>query len=161
MEIRADILSDEIGRVRPGQKVVLVGKAIRKPDASGVVKKIYPSGFTKVSSLGVRQQRVIVLIGFDNSELNLQPGYELDVKIAVAEKENAVLVPSAAVFATPTGSAALLVKRGRAELRPLAVGLKGEQDYETLEGPGPGETVILRPPSNLKPGSRVRSSALR
>jgi HlyD family secretion protein len=157
MEIRADILSDEIGRVRPGQKVILVGKAIRTPDATGVVRKIYPSGFTKVSSLGVRQQRVIVLIDFDNSEINLRPGYELDVKIAVAQKENAVLVPSAAVFATATGSAAFAVKNGRAELRPLTVGLKGEQDYEALEGLRAGEAVILRPPLDLTPGSRVRS----
>jgi len=159
MEIRADILSDEIARVRPGQKVLLVGKAIRKADSSGVVKKIYPSGFTKVSSLGVRQQRVIVLIAFDNSQLNLQPGYELDVKIAVAEKEGAPLVPSAAVFATARGSSVFVVRNGRAELRPVSVGLKGEQDYEALAGLQAGEAVILRPPSNLSPGSRVRSSA--
>ncbi|MHC5035225.1 MAG: efflux RND transporter periplasmic adaptor subunit [Planctomycetota bacterium] len=155
IEIRADILSDEIGRIRPGQKVVLVGRAIRNPNATGRVKKVYPSGFTKISSLGVRQQRVAVLVDFDNSELGLAPGYELDVKIVVDSKDDAVLVPSGAVFATADGAAVFAVRKGKAKHQPIRTGLKGGDMYEAVEGLQPGDVVILRPPTDLEDGRRV------
>ncbi len=161
IEIRADILSDEIGRVKVGQEVRLIGKAIRTSGARGRVKKIYPSGFTKVSSLGVRQQRVAVLVEFDNSELNLQPGYELDVKIAVAAKDGAVLVPGEAVIATGDGAAVFVVENGRARLRTVSTGLKGDRHYEITSGLAPDEVVILRPPTDLEDGKRVRASLAR
>jgi len=159
IEIRADILSDEVGRVQLGQQALLVGRAVRDPNARGRVKKIYPSGFTKISALGVRQQRVTVLIDFDNSELQLQPGYELDVKIAVAVRDDAVLVPSEAVFATGEGQAVFVVLNGRARLRTVSTGLKGDDYYEVTAGLEPGDVVILRPPNDLEPGSRVRPTA--
>ncbi len=162
IEIRSDILSEEVGRVKMGQKVLLVGKAvagrgeIANPAAIGRVKQVYPSGFTKISSLGVRQQRVVVLIDFDNSELGLGPGYELDVQIAVDTKEDALLVPGEAVFATAEGSGIFVIDGGRAGLRQITTGLQGEDYYEVLNGLEPGETVILRPPTNLEDGARVK-----
>jgi len=159
IEIRADILSDEVGRVEPGQQVLLVGRAVRDPSVRGRVKKIYPSGFTKISALGVRQQRVAVLIDFENAELQLQPGYELDVKIAVAARDDAVLVPSEAVFATAEGQAVFVVLNGRARLRTVSTGLKGDDYYEVTAGLEPGDVAILRPPSELKAGSRVKREA--
>jgi HlyD family secretion protein len=158
IEIRSDILSDEIARVRPGQEVVLVGPSVRNPGARGTVRKIYPSGFTKVSSLGVREQRVPVLIDFDNEELNLQPGYELDVKIVVAARDDALLAPTEAVFATADGMGAFVVEDGRARLRRLETGLVGEDHYEVTRGLEEGETVILRPPTDLEEGDRVTPS---
>lgn len=155
IEIRADILSDEVGRVRVGQQVILVGKAIGKAGATGRVSKIYPSGFTKMSSLGVRQQRVAVLIGFDSSELDLQPGYELDVRIVVAARDDAVLVPSEAVFATAEGEALFVVQDGRARLRPISTGLKGDEFYAVTEGLEPGDVAILHPPRDLEDRRRV------
>jgi HlyD family secretion protein len=156
IEIRADILSDEVGRVQVGQEVLLVGPAVGDGGARGRVKKVYPSGFTKISSLGVRQQRVAVLVAFDNSGLKLQPGYELDVKIVVAAKDDAVLAPGAAVFAGARGPAVFTVSGGRARVQPIATGLKGEDTYEVVEGLQPGDTVVLRPPKDLEDGRRVK-----
>ncbi len=156
IEIRADILSEEVGRVKPGQKVLLVGQAIREADAEGTVRQVYPSGFTKISSLGVRQQRVQVLIDFDNSKLGLGPGYKLDVKIAVAAHDDAVMVPTEAVFATAQASGVFVIEKGRARLRTIRTGLKGEDVYEVTEGLKAGDTVILRPPTDLKDGGRVK-----
>ena len=155
IEIRADILSDEVGRVCVGQKVLLEGPALGGASPQARIKKIYPSGFTKMSSLGVREQRVPVLIEFDNSEVNLGSGYELDVKIAVARKERAVLVPGDAVFAAPKGAAVFVVEEGKARLRNIKTGLAGEEYYEVLEGLKEGETVVLRPPTELEDGARV------
>jgi HlyD family secretion protein len=157
IEIRADILSDDVGRVKVGQKVHLIGRAVRDPSVLGEVRKIYPSGFTKISSLGVRQQRVAVLIGFDNSKLDLKPGYKLDVQIVVDSRENAVLVPADAVFASAEGMAVFAVEGGKARVRPVKLGLKGEQDYEVTAGLEPDERVVRRPPTDLKPGRRVKA----
>jgi HlyD family secretion protein len=155
IEIRADVLSDDARRVEPGQEVHLVGRAVRASSAVGRVAKVYPSGFTKISSLGVEEQRVTVLVEFDNSSLKLGPGYELDVKIVVAARDEVVLVPTEAVFATAEGSAVFVVRDGRARLREVRTGLTGEDDYEVIEGLQAGDVVILRPPVDLEPGARV------
>lgn len=158
IEIRSDILSEEVGLIEVGQKAILVGRAIRAGDAAGRVKKVYPSGFTKISSLGVQEQRVPVLIEFDNSRLGLQAGYELDVKIVVAAAENALLVPAEAVFATAEGSAVFVVEGGRARRTEIETGLTGEDHYEVVEGLSEGQTVVLRPPTELEDGARVEAT---
>lgn len=155
IEVRADVLSEEVGRVRVGQKVHLVGRAVRNPGAAGTVRKIYPSGFEKISSLGVREQRVTVLVDFDNSRLNLQPGYELDVKIIVDTREDAVKVPTEAVIARADGMAVFVVEDGKARLREVEVGLTGDDYYEVTSGLQESNTVILRPPNDLEEGRRV------
>ena len=157
IEIRSDILSDEVARIRVGQTVRLVGRAVGNDGATGRVKQVFPSGFTKISSLGVEQQRVPVLVEFDNSGLNLGPGYELDVKVVVGREDDAVLVPAGAVFATSDGSAAFVIKEGRAQLVQLEIGLRGEDFYEATSGLSADEVVILRPPSELEEGRSVRT----
>jgi HlyD family secretion protein len=158
IEIRSDILSDEIGRVHVGQTVHLIGPALSDSKAMGRVKQIYPSGFTKISSLGVRQQRVAVLIDFDNNRLNLKPGAELDVQIVVDSKGDALLVPVAAVIATAEGAAVFAVRDGKAVCQPVAIGLRGKEAYEVTEGLSEGESVILRPPKDLSEGRRVKAN---
>jgi HlyD family secretion protein len=159
IEIRADILSDQIAEIAVGQSVRLIGPAVEHLPPTGhvaaTVKQVYPSGFTKISSLGVRQQRVPVLIDFDNSVLRLLPGAELDVRVTVQSKDAALLVPSDAVFSTAHGQAVFVVANGKAELRPIETGLSGLDDYEVLSGLSDGDVVVLRPPSQLEPGRRV------
>lgn len=156
IEIRADILSDDVGRVQVGQEVLLLGRAVADPAARGRVEKVYPSGFTKISSLGVRQQRVAVLVGFDNRPLGLKPGYELDVQIVVDARDDAVLVPRDAVFAGREGMAVFAVEGRRARRRPVELGLRGEDAYEVLGGLEPGDVVVRRPPTDLSDGQRVK-----
>jgi len=157
IEIETDILSDEVRKVRVGQLVRLEGRALGDEPAVGRVKRIYPAGFTKVSALGVPQQRVKVLIEFDNSRLGLGPGYELDVKIVTDAKQDVVLVPAAAVFATAEGMAAFKIVDGRAALVPLKIGTRGEEHWEVVEGLEPGDTVIVHPPGDLEDGDRVKA----
>ncbi|NLW49760.1 MAG: efflux RND transporter periplasmic adaptor subunit [Candidatus Brocadiaceae bacterium] len=157
IEIRADILSDDIRRIREGQPVRLLGRAVTDPTASGRVARVFPSGFTKISSLGVRQQRVAVLIEFDNSTLGLKPGSELDVRIVVDTCQDAVTVPADCVFSAAEGMAVFAVEAGRARLRPVALGLKGQETYQVTDGLSPGERVIRRPPTDLSAGRRVKA----
>jgi len=155
IEIESDILSDEVGDVAVGQTVRLVGPAMKGKDAVGKVKQIYPSGFTKVSSLGVRQQRVKVLVEFDNAELALGAGYELDVRIVIDARKDAVLIPAAAVFATHEGMGAFRIREGKAELVAVSTGIQGDDYYEVLSGVEAGDEVIVRPPRDIEPGTRV------
>ncbi len=161
IEVRADILSEEVGRVQVGQKVHLVGRAVREPGATGTVRKIFPAGFEKISTLGVREQRVTVLVEFDNTRLNLQPGYELDVDIVVDARDDALMVPTEAVIARVDAMAVFVVEEDRARLRDVEIGLMGEDYYEVTSGLQEGDVVILRPPTDLEDGRRVREAEQR
>jgi HlyD family secretion protein len=155
IEIRADILSDEIRRVQVGALVHLTGPALEGLEADGRVKKIYPAGFEKVSSLGVRQQRVPVLVEFDNSQLGLRPGTELDVQIVVDRAEGVLVVPSSAVIAMADGQGVFVVRQDRARQQAIQVGLAGQEMYQVEDGLTEGDRVILRPPTDLEDGARV------
>jgi multidrug efflux pump subunit AcrA (membrane-fusion protein) len=103
---------------------------------------------------------VTVLIEFDNSELELRPGSELDVEIVVDQVEDALLVPSAAVIAAPEGQAVFAVQNGKARLQVISIGLKGKETYEVTEGLGEGDRVIVRPPTDLAEGTRVEAAPI-
>ena len=100
LEVEADVLSVEVVRVKPGDPVVLYGPSLPTGEIRGTVKQIYPAGFTKISSLGVEQQRVKVIVAFNQEDLKilladktLGVGYRLRVKIITDEKANTLIVP--------------------------------------------------------------------
>lgn len=155
IEIECDVLSEEVTAVSPGDKVVIHGKALRGRTIEGVVKRIYPSGFEKISSLGVEQQRVKTLIGFDNADAQLRPGTSVDVEIVTAEAADALAVPDRAVFREGDTWAVFVVESGRARLREVEVGLRNEDWAEIRNGLSPGDTVISELTNDIQPGVRV------
>ena len=155
IEIESDILSEEVGRIKAGDAVEITGKALRDETVMGVVRRVYPSGFMKISALGIEQQRVRVIITFDNSELQLRPGTSIDVRIITGEHENTVSVPERATFRQNGGWAVFTVERGRAGLTPVEVGLRNDDWVEILSGLETGQTVIADPKNELEDGSRV------
>jgi HlyD family secretion protein len=163
LEVEADVLSLDVVEVKVGDRVVLYGPAVGKPNAKGIVKRIYPAGFTKVSSLGVEQQRVKVIISFDPGELDrllaqklLQVGYRVRVRIYTAEKAKTLVVPRAALFRGEGSRWQLfLVKNGKAILRDVTAGLMNDQQAEILDGLSAGEKVIVAPESTLVDGKSV------
>lgn len=163
LEVEADVLSQEVVNVKPGQSVDLSGPAIGTPVAHGKVERVYPAGFTKVSSLGVEQQRVKVIVKFlpDDlqrlrSERDLGVDYRVMVRIFTAEKSNALLVPRSAVFRGPTGDWRLYaIRSGRAKLQSVKLGLSNDEQAEIISGVEAGELVILAPETNLVDGQSV------
>ena len=121
IEIECDVLSEEIAPMQLGNKVEIKGKAIRNTIIFGTVKRIYPSGFMKISSLGVEQQRVRTIIEFDNAEVQLRPGTALDVRIITAESENALAIPDRALFRNQEKWSLFVVNGDTAELRSVEV----------------------------------------
>ncbi len=155
IEIIADILSADILLIEPGQAVVIEGDILGERNLTGMVRRIYPHGFTVISALGIEQQRFRTVIDFDNTRVNLPPGADLDVRIIIEEREDTLYVPSAAVFMTADGPAVFLVKNGRARIRNVETGLAGDDKVEVISGLEDGHRVILRPPPELGPGDRV------
>ncbi len=155
MEIECDVLSEEVSRVRVGNKVLISGKALRGGTLEGTVTRIYPAGFMKISSLGVEQQRVRTLIGFDDAHAQLRPGTSIDVEIITAEAVDVLAVPDRAVFRNEGAWAVFTVEGGRAKLTPVKVGLRNEDWAQILDGVTPETVIVSELKNDLEDGIRV------
>jgi HlyD family secretion protein len=163
LEVEADVLTQDAVALRVGAEVDIYGPAIGAEPVAGRVKQIYPEGFTKVSSLGVEQQRVKVVVGFAPGVLaalsagrELGVDYRVNVKIYTAGREGALVVPRSALFRGAAGDwQVFAVRAGRSRLVGVGVGLLNDELAEIVEGLDEGDTVILAPETNLEDGTRV------
>lgn len=164
MEVEAEILSLDVVAAKVGDRVEIYGPAIGRPTAKGVVARIYPAGFTKVSSLGVEQQRVKVIVHIDPADLErlladrrLGVAYHVRVRIITAAKDQAQSVPRAALFRSNKGEwQVFAIRGGKARLQTVEVGLINDQQAEITAGLAAGEQVILAPESTIADGARVQ-----
>ena len=158
LEVVVELLSSEAVRVTSGDRVVLSGWGGDRP-LNGVVEKIEPFAFTKVSALGVEEQRVNVVVRFtDPPEAlgRLGHGFRVEAKIVVWEDRDALAVPSSALFRSGGGKwAVFVVEDGAARLRTVEAGRDNGVEAQVLDGLRPGEQVILYPASDLTDGARV------
>lgn len=167
LEVEADVLSQDVVAVKPGDAVEIYGPAIGLPDARGTVAKVYPAGFTKVSSLGVEQQRVKVLVRFADGELDrlraardLGVGYRVRLRIITAAKPKAPVIPRSALFrAADGGWQVFAVRDGAARLTTVNVGLMNDDLVEIVGPLAEGDQVILAPEATLTDGTRVKPVA--
>jgi HlyD family secretion protein len=157
IEIECDVLSEEVGRIGVGNRVEITGKALAGDLELGVVSRIYPSGFQKISSLGIEQQRVRVVIDFENGQHTLRPGTSVDVRIVTAERTGALAVPERATFRQEDQWHVFVVEGGQARLRTVDVGLRNDDWVEILGGLEEGERIVAEPTNNLTDGTRVTS----
>jgi HlyD family secretion protein len=164
LQVECDVLSLDVVDVKPGDGVEIYGPAIGLPRAHGVVARIYPAGFTKVSSLGVEQQRVKVIVDFESADLrrllaerHLGVGYRVRVQIVTAAKPEAVVAPRSALFRAANGAWQLFVIRGgRARLQTVPTGLMNDDAVEIASGVTAGELVLIAPESSLVDRARVQ-----
>ncbi len=164
LEVEADILSQDVVNVKEKDPVEITGPAIGPTPAHGTVKRIYPAGFTKVSSLGVEQQRVKVIIAIDppdlarlRSQRDLGVDYRVRVRVFTAEKEGALTVPRSALFRGGDGKWQLFaIRDDRARLQPVETGLMNDELAEITHGLQPNELVVLAPETSLKDGVAVK-----
>lgn len=168
LEVVAEILSQDVLDVRVGQPVEIHGAAVGCVPLAGEVARIHPQGFTKVSSLGVEQQRVLVVVRFvDSPDARASSGYRLGVdyrvrvRIRTAEKRGVLRVPrSALVRGVRGGWEAFVVRGGRAQRTVLALGLLNDFEAEVVEGVAEGDRVVVAPDSTLASGERVAPEPL-
>jgi HlyD family secretion protein len=158
IEIVADLLSTDAVRVMPGADVLIEqwggGQTLH-----GRVRRIEPSGFMKVSALGVEEQRVNVIIDFDapeGSSQQLGDGYRVEVRIVVAETKNVLEVPVGSLFRHGDAWAVFTVQNGRAFVRDIQLGKRNDMNAEVARGLIENEVVVLHPPETLTDSARVR-----
>lgn len=158
VEIVADLLSSDAVRVRPGMRVALTEWGGDRP-MGGVVARVEPSGFTKVSALGVEEQRVNVIIDVDDDAAAwtaMGDGFRVEVAITLWHADDVVTVPTGALFRAGTAWAVFVVDDGRARRTPLTLGHRTPLAAEVTAGLEAGARVVVHPPDTLADGDRVR-----
>ena len=157
LEVVSDLLSTDAVRVRGGDPVLIEQWGGNVP-LEGRVRRVEPSGFMKVSALGVEEQRVNVVIDFagETGAGNLGDGYRVEVRIVTWQDPAVLKVPVGALFRRGEDWAVFLVEDGRARVQPVQLGQRNDRDGQILNGLSEGQTVVLHPPDTLTDGARVR-----
>ncbi|MCB1361052.1 MAG: HlyD family efflux transporter periplasmic adaptor subunit [Rhodobacteraceae bacterium] len=157
LDIETDLLSTDAVRVAPGASADIErwgGVGI----LHAVVRRIEPAAFTRVSALGIEEQRVRLRLDFVSAPAD-RPGlgdrYRVFVRITVWQGEGLVLVPQAALFRAQGGWAVFRATDGRAVLTPVDIGHQADGQAEVLSGLEPGARVVLYPPTTLADGAAV------
>jgi HlyD family secretion protein len=156
LEIVTDVLSTDAVNIRPGALVLLEGWGGDHPIRARV-RLVEPAGFTKISALGVEEQRVNVISDFVDPPGPLGDGYRVECKIVTWTGQDVLKVPLGAVFRRGQGWGAFVVDAGRAKLRDIKIGHRNESEVEILSGLTEGQKVILHPSNALRDGTRVRT----
>lgn len=155
IEIVAELLSNDAVQVRPGMKASV--SAWGGAALPARVRRVEPAAFTKVSALGVEEQRVKVVLDLDAPAPGLGDAYRVETRIELAHRPQALVVPKAALFRSGSEWRVFLIDRDRLLVRSLGVGLQGAEVVEVLEGLNPGDRVVIYPAASLAAGAKVRS----
>jgi HlyD family secretion protein len=156
LEIVSDLLSTDAVRVSPGDPVSIEQWGGNQP-LEGRVRRVEPSGFMKVSALGVEEQRVNVIIDFadEGESARIGDGYRVEVRIVVWREAAALKVPVGSLFRRGEDWAAFLVESGRVRSQPVQIGQRNDREGQVLKGLSEAQTVVLFPPDTLTDGARV------
>jgi len=156
LEIVADLLSAEAVQVRPGAAILIEGwggsEALR-----GRLRIVEPSAFTKVSALGVEEQRVNVVGDFVDPPGSLGDRYRVEIRIVVWQRDSVLTVPTSALFRRGDTWIVFVVEQGRARQRDVVVGHRTPLDVEITGGVREGDVVIRYPSDRVAEGVRVDS----
>lgn len=160
IEVLVDLLSREAVRVRPGDRVEITQWGGPRP-LIGHVKYVEPYGRLKISALGIEEQRVNVVIGFDattaRETARLGHGYQIDATIIVWSKPDALRVPVGALFRGRDGRwRAFAIESGRVRERAVTIDHLNDEFAEVVDGLAEGTRVVLNPAGDLRNGERVK-----
>lgn len=162
LEVVIEALTNEATRVAPGAPVTFDNWGGAEP-LRGRVRRIEPWGFTKVSALGVEEQRVNILVDFVSPRdrwASLGEAYRLDAHIQVYRNDTALRLPTGALFRSGAQWSVYAVgSNGRAQRVPVRIDHRGPLFAEVLGGVSEGTRVVMYPGDNIADGVRVTSAA--
>ena len=157
LEVKADILTDDLPQIAVGQKALITAPALGAETLPGEVRRIYPQAEERLSALGVTQRRVPVVIALEDSS-GLKPGFEVTVAIETARREGVTAVPRQSVRTAVDGrKEVLIVDNGRVLPRPVETGISDGTYIEITSGLAPGEEIIANAGLDLAEGARVKT----
>jgi len=161
LEIVADFLSTDAVKVEPGQRVIIDEWGGADPLA-GRVRRVEPYGFTKVSALGIEEQRVNVIIDFVDPPdrwQRLGHGFRVEVRVVIWESQSVMKLPLTALFRSGDQWMVFVDVGGQARRRTVRIGRGNGLQAEITEGLKEGEKVILHPSDRVSEGVRIEPRA--
>ncbi len=159
LEAEVEVLSTQAVKIAPGSRV-LVDRWGGETPLTGVVRIVEPTGFTKVSALGVEEQRVRVIVDFTSPReqwARLGDGYRIEARFVVWEGTDVLQVPAGALFRHGDGWAVFVVDGGLARQRPVEIGQRAGLVAQVRSGLSVGERLVDHPDDRIRDGVRVRA----
>ncbi len=156
LEVVVDLLSSDAVRVPAGAKVRIDGG--QGAPLAGTVRRVEPSAFTKVSALGIEEQRVNVIIDFvspPHERQGLGDGYQVEVNIVTLAQPDALVAPMSALFRDGAAWFAFVHRAGEVERREVGVTARNATHAWVHGGLAEGEAVVVYPGDRVRDGSRV------
>ena len=157
LEAVVDVLSQEAVAIRPGMAARMeIGTGV--PPLPAIVRLVEPAAFTKISALGVEEQRVNIVFDFDgplDKVWTIGDGFRVEAHIVTHRVEDAVKVPVGALFREGEGWAVFVADGSRAVKRSVKVPRRSGAEAMVEEGLKPGERVVVYPSDALRDGSRL------
>ena len=164
IEVVVPLLTADALRVQEGARALLTfGAAVSAADGErsdtviGRVVRIEPAAYTRLSALGVEEQRVNVLVSVPPTAVHVGDRFRAEVRLIVRESPRALRVPASALARDGDEWSVWLVRRGRADRRLVQLGERGTDAVEVRAGLQPGDTVVLFPGDRVQAGARVRA----
>lgn len=158
LEVRVEVLSSDAVRIKPGM-TVLFKRWGRDEPLAGRVRRVEPAGFTKVSSLGVEEQRVLVIVDITSPPEMwrvLGDGYRLEAHFVVWEGRDILQVPTSALFRSGKEWSVFVEENGKARRRAVEVGQRTGWSAQILSGLKETERVVAYPDDAISDGARIR-----
>lgn len=159
LEVVVDVLTTDAVQIPPGASVQMEQAGLAQP-LLGRVRLVEPGGFTKISALGVEEQRANVVLDFVSPPAlwqTLGDTYRVETRILVWRQEHALLVPTGALFRVGADWAVFVVAQGRTRQHPVMLGRRNATEAVVEQGLAEGEQVILYPSDAVHDGVRVRA----
>ena len=159
LEVVVEVLSTAAVKIKEGSKVLLDRWGGDRP-LEGRVRVVEPAGFTKVSALGVEEQRVRVIADLTTPPemwRSLGDGYRVEASFILWQGDDLLLAPTSALFRHRDGWALFTVRDGRARLTPIKIGQRNGLHAQVLEGLKAGDPVIAHPDDKIADGVRVKA----
>lgn len=160
LEIEAEVLSTDAVRLSPG-----MAARVLRWGGEGVlgasIARVEPGGFTKVSALGVEEQRTRVILDFSTPREQwaaLGDAYRVEVEFIVQQASDVLQVPGSALFRAGDGWAVYRLEGGKARRTPVQIGLRSATAAQVLEGLEAGQAVIVQPDDRIVDGTRIQGS---
>jgi HlyD family secretion protein len=158
LEVEVDVLSADAVRIRPGTPVLFDRWGGDEP-LEGKVRVVEPAGFTKISALGVEEQRVLVIsdiVSPPEKWSQLGDSYRVEARFILWEDDNVLQIPASALFRHGDSWAVYVMENKKAHLRTVQIGHRNGLSAQITSGLTEGDMVITHPDSSIEDGSRVR-----
>ncbi len=158
LEVEVDVLSADAVKIKPGMKI-LFERWGGNQTLEGIARIIEPVGFTKISALGVEEQRVLIISDFTSAPEKWQrlgDGYRVEARFILWHEDNVLQVPTSSLFRYNNGWAVFVLDENRAKRRMVKVGQRNGLISQILTGLAVDDKVINHPSDEVEENSRIK-----